>query len=212
MRRGWSGWPRIMGRDFADNALAIDATREGFRLTGFAGPADLNRPTAQHQYLFVNGRPVRDKLLIGAVRGAYRISWRATAIPMLALFLEAPTELVDVNVHPAKTEVRFRDAGIVRGLIVGALRTALAAARPSRLHRRSSDAALAAFRPHTRLFNVRCPWTSGRQRHAASRAALPKRRCSSCRRSPSRRCGWRSAGANADGRSLSAGRGAGAVA
>src|SRR5690349_3999729 len=138
----------IMGREFADNAVAIDANREGFRLTGFAGLPTLNRPTGQHQYLFVNGRPVRDKLLAGAVRGAYQDFLARDRHPMVALFLEAPTDLVDVNVHPAKTEVRFRDAGIVRGLIVGALRTALSAAG----HRASTtvaDAALGAFRPHT---------------------------------------------------------------
>jgi DNA mismatch repair protein MutL len=138
----------IMGREFADNAVAIDANREGLRLTGFAGLPTLNRPTGQHQYLFVNGRPVRDKLLAGAVRGAYQDFLARDRHPMVALFLEAPTELVDVNVHPAKTEVRFRDPGIVRGLIVGALRTALSAAG----HRASTtvaDAALGAFRPHT---------------------------------------------------------------
>ena len=142
----------IMGRDFGDNSLAIDANREGFRLTGFAGLPTLNRPTAQHQYLFVNGRPVRDKLLNGAVRGAYQDFLARDRNPMVALFLEAPPELVDVNVHPAKTEVRFRDAGIVRGLIVGALRTALSAAG----HRASttvSDAALGALRPHTGYSN-----------------------------------------------------------
>ena len=138
----------IMGRDFADNALPIDANREGFRLTGFAGLPTLNRPTSQHQYLFVNGRPVRDKLLAGAVRGAYQDFLARDRHPMAALFLEAPANLVDVNVHPAKTEVRFRDPGIVRGLIVGALRTALAAAG----HRASTTvahAALGALRPHT---------------------------------------------------------------
>ncbi|MDI1285334.1 MAG: DNA mismatch repair endonuclease MutL [Reyranella sp.] len=143
----------IMGREFADNALAIDANREGFRLSGFAGLPTLNRPTSQHQYLFVNGRPVRDKLLAGAVRGAYQDFLARDRYPMVALFLEAPSEMVDVNVHPAKTEVRFRDAGIVRGLIVGALRTALSAAG----HRASttvSDAALGAFRPHTGYSNA----------------------------------------------------------
>ncbi|HYC66501.1 MAG TPA: DNA mismatch repair endonuclease MutL, partial [Reyranellaceae bacterium] len=138
----------IMGREFAENTVAIDASREGLRLTGFAGLPTLNRPTAQHQYLFVNGRPVRDRLLAGAVRGAYQDFLARDRHPMVALFLEAPPALVDVNVHPAKTEVRFRDAGIVRGLIVGALRNALAAAG----HRASTtvaDAALGAFRPHT---------------------------------------------------------------
>jgi DNA mismatch repair protein MutL len=150
----------IMGREFANNALEIDANREGFRLTGFAGLPTLNRPTSQHQYLFVNGRPVRDKLLAGAVRGAYQDFLARDRHPMVALFLAAPTELVDVNVHPAKTEVRFRDSGIVRGLIVGALRTALSAAG----HRASttvSDAALGAFRPHTG-YSTPLPMGSGR--------------------------------------------------
>ncbi|MBV8391967.1 MAG: DNA mismatch repair endonuclease MutL [Alphaproteobacteria bacterium] len=160
----------IMGRDFADNAVAIDANREGFRLTGFAGLPTLNRPTAQHQYLFVNGRPVRDKLLNGAVRGAYQDFLARDRHPMVALFLEAPTEMVDVNVHPAKTEVRFRDAGIVRGLIVGALRTALSAAG----HRASTtiaDAALGAFRPHT---GFSAPLPLGRGNYGGNIAVLPR--------------------------------------
>ncbi len=154
----------IMGREFASNALEIDANREGFRLTGFAGLPTLNRPTGQHQYLFVNGRPVRDRLLAGAVRGAYQDFLARDRHPMVALFLEAPTDLVDVNVHPAKTEVRFRDAGIVRGLIVGALRTALSAAG----HRASttvSDAALGAFRPHT---GYSTPLPYGARGHSSS--------------------------------------------
>ncbi len=156
----------IMGREFADNTVAIDATREGFRLTGFAGLPTLNRPTAQHQYLFVNGRPVRDKLLNGAVRGAYQDFLARDRNPMVALFLEAPPELVDVNVHPAKTEVRFRDAGIVRGLIVGALRNALSAAG----HRASttvSDAALGAFRPHAGYSNPLPYGNRGGNSHAS---------------------------------------------
>ena len=169
-----------MGREFADNALAIDANREGFRLTGFAGLPTLNRPTGQHQYLFVNGRPVRDKLLAGAVRGAYQDFLARDRHPMVALFLEAPPEMVDVNVHPAKTEVRFRDAGIVRGLIVGALRTALAAAG----HRASttvSDAALGAFRPHTGYSNAAADGRQWRRRLVRSRAASPRRRRNSWR-------------------------------
>ncbi|MDO9502191.1 DNA mismatch repair endonuclease MutL, partial [Falsiroseomonas sp.] len=118
----------IMGDDFADNALRIDATREGIRLTGFAGLPTLNRGNAQMQYLFVNGRPVKDRLLQGAVRGAYQDFLSHDRHPLLALFLDLPPEVVDVNVHPAKAEVRFRDPALVRGLIVGALRHALAAA------------------------------------------------------------------------------------
>ena len=136
----------VMGRDFADNALAIDAERETVRLTGHAGLPTLNRNTTKHQYLFVNGRPVRDRLLTGAVRGAYQDFLARGRHPLVALFVEIDPELVDVNVHPAKAEVRFRDPGVVRGLIVGGLRHALAAAG----HRASTtvaDAALGAFRP-----------------------------------------------------------------
>jgi DNA mismatch repair protein MutL len=136
----------IMGRDFAENALAIDAERQGLRLTGHAGVPTLNRGVARHQYLFVNGRPVRDRLLGGAVRGAYADFLARDRHPMVALFLQVPAEAVDVNVHPAKTEVRFRDAGLVRGLIVGALKHALAEAG----HRASTTvaaAALGAVRP-----------------------------------------------------------------
>jgi DNA mismatch repair protein MutL len=118
----------VMGRDFADNAVPIDAERGAVRLTGHIGLPTLNRPTAAGQYLFVNGRPVRDKLLVGAVRGGYADVLARDRHPMLALFLELPCDDVDVNVHPAKAEVRFRDAGLVRGLIVGALKHALAAA------------------------------------------------------------------------------------
>ncbi|MGD9743196.1 MAG: DNA mismatch repair endonuclease MutL [Dongiaceae bacterium] len=131
----------IMGRDFADNALAIDALREGLRLSGHAGLPTLNRATADLQFLFVNGRPVRDRLLQGAVRGAYQDFLARDRHPLLALFLEIPPAEVDVNVHPAKAEVRFRDPGLVRGLIVGALRHALAAAG----HRASTTVAAAAL-------------------------------------------------------------------
>src|SRR6185437_3634421 len=136
----------VLGRDFADNALAILALREGFRLTGLAGLPTLNKATARDQYLFVNGRPVRDKLLTGAVRGAYQDFLARDRHPMVALFLDCPEDAVDVNVHPAKAEVRFRDAALARGLIVGALRQALAAAG----HRASTTvaaSALSAFRP-----------------------------------------------------------------
>ena len=136
----------VMSREFADNALAVEAEREGVRLSGYIGLPTLNRGTARHQYLFVNGRPVRDKLLHGAVRGAYQDFLARDRHPMLALFLEVAPEAVDINVHPAKAEVRFRDPGLVRGLIVGACRHALAEAG----HRAStsvSEAALGALRP-----------------------------------------------------------------
>lgn len=137
---------QILGRDFADNAVTIEAEREGIRLTGHAGLPTYNRGNAQHQFLFVNGRPVRDKLFVGAVRGAYADFLSHDRHPVVALFLELPSEQVDVNVHPAKAEVRFRDPGLVRGLIVGALRHALAEAG----HRASTtvaQTALGALKP-----------------------------------------------------------------
>jgi len=137
---------RIMGKDFPDNAMAIDAEREGIKLSGYAGLPTLNRGNAQMQFLFVNGRPVRDRLLFGALRGAYREFLASERYPLVALFFELPGQAVDVNVHPAKAEVRFRDSGLVRGLIVGALKHALAKAG----HRASttvSNAALGAVRP-----------------------------------------------------------------
>jgi DNA mismatch repair protein MutL len=137
---------RIMGREFAENAVSVEALRESVALRGFAGLPTYNRANSQMQYLFVNGRPVRDKLLIGAVRGAYADFLARDRHPALALFLECDPAFVDVNVHPAKTEVRFRDAGLVRGLIVSSLKNALAEAG----HRASTTvagAALAALRP-----------------------------------------------------------------
>ncbi len=118
----------ILGSDFGDNSLAIDESRENIKLTGYAGLPTFNRGNAQHQYLFVNGRPVKDKLLNGAVRGAYMDFLARNRHPVLALFLEVPTHMVDVNVHPAKAEVRFQNSGHVRGLIVGSLKRALAEA------------------------------------------------------------------------------------
>ena len=115
----------VLGRDFGDNAVPVETEREGIRLTGLIGLPTFNRSTAQAQYLFVNGRPVRDKLLFGAVRGAYQGLIAGDRHPVLALSLEVPPHEVDVNVHPAKAEVRFRDAALVRGLIVSALRRAL---------------------------------------------------------------------------------------
>jgi DNA mismatch repair protein MutL len=118
----------ILGADFAPNALALDQVRDNVRLTGFAGLPTLHRGTREHQHLFVNRRPVKDKLIVGAVRAAYQDLLARDRHPVVALFLDLPPEEVDVNVHPAKTEVRFRDAARVRGLIVGALQHALAGA------------------------------------------------------------------------------------
>ena len=118
----------IMGRDFRDNAIAIEAERDGVTVSGFAGLPTLNRGNAQMQFLFVNGRPVKDRMLNGVIRAAYQDFLARDRHPMAALFVDLDPEWVDVNVHPAKTEVRFRDAGNVRGLIIGALRHSLAAA------------------------------------------------------------------------------------
>ncbi|WP_417428051.1 DNA mismatch repair endonuclease MutL [Kiloniella sp.] len=131
----------VMAREFEENALPIEAEREYLKLTGYIGLPTLNRGNAQHQYLFVNGRPVKDRLLQGAVRGAYQDFLARDRHPLLALFLDLPPEMVDVNVHPAKTEVRFRDAALVRGLIVGACKHALAEAG----HRASTSVGNAAL-------------------------------------------------------------------
>lgn len=121
---------QLIARELKDNAVSIDVERPGLsgtmRLTGVAGLPTYNRGVPDHQYLFVNGRPVKDRLLVGAVRGAYADMLARDRHAVLALFLELPAEDVDVNVHPAKTEVRFRDAAGVRGFIVSGLRGALA--------------------------------------------------------------------------------------
>ncbi|MEO0363503.1 MAG: DNA mismatch repair endonuclease MutL, partial [Pseudomonadota bacterium] len=137
---------RILGAEFAENALPIEAEREGLRLTGWAALPTYSRGSNRQQFLFVNGRPVADRLMIGAVRAAYSDFLSRDRHPAAALFFECEPERVDVNVHPAKTEVRFREPGVARGLLVGALRQALAAAG----HRASTTVAaetLRAFAP-----------------------------------------------------------------
>ena len=116
---------QLVARELHDNAVAVDLLRGPYHLMGVAGLPTYNRGVADHQYLFVNGRPVKDKLMIGAVRGAYADMLARDRHAVLALFLEVPPEEVDVNVHPAKTEVRFRDPALVRGMIVSGLRQAL---------------------------------------------------------------------------------------
>ena len=137
---------RILGVEFADNALRIEAMREGLRMTGYAALPTYSRGSSVAQYLFVNGRPVRDKMLYGALRAAYQDVLSRDRHPAAALFIDCDPVLVDVNVHPAKSEVRFRDPGLARGLIVSGLRHALAEAG----HRASTTVAgatLGAFRP-----------------------------------------------------------------
>src|SRR6056297_2066314 len=165
---------RILGADFADNALKIDAEREGLRMTGYAALPTYSRGSAVAQYLFVNGRPVRDKMMIGALRAAYMDVLSRDRHPAAALFIECDPMLVDVNVHPAKSEVRFRDPGLARGLIVSGLRHALAEAG----HRASSTVAgatLGAMRPQPagapRIYQMDRP--SAQARAASYHAQAP---------------------------------------
>jgi DNA mismatch repair protein MutL len=116
---------RIMGREFMEDAVPVAGERDDITVKGFAGLPTLHRPDATLQFLFVNGRPVRDKLVVGSVRAAYGDLVPKGRHPLLALFVELPTTEVDVNVHPAKVEVRFRDGGAVRSLLIGSLRHAL---------------------------------------------------------------------------------------
>jgi DNA mismatch repair protein MutL len=115
----------LLSHELDRHGVGIDCTREGLRLTGVISLPTFNRGVADQQYLFVNSRPVKDRLLVGALRAAYRDLIARDRHPIAALFLDVPLEEVDVNVHPAKTEVRFRDPAAVRGLIVGGLRHAL---------------------------------------------------------------------------------------
>ncbi|PSC04616.1 DNA mismatch repair endonuclease MutL [Alsobacter soli] len=152
---------QVMGRDFVDNAVPVDAWREEARLTGLAGLPTAHRPTAAAVHLFVNGRPVRDKLLLGAVKGAYADVVPTGRHPALALFVTCPPRLVDVNVHPGKSEVRFRDPGLIRGLVVGALKQAIADAG-YRASNTVGAATIDALRAHTGAQPARS-WFSGRE-------------------------------------------------
>src|SRR5271154_272447 len=136
----------VLGADFRANAVEVTAEREGVTVQGFAALPTLTRANALGQYLFVNGRAVRDKLLLGAVRGAYADYLPRDRHPLVALFVALDAREVDVNVHPAKAEVRFRNAGLVRALIVGALKQALAR-EGTRAATTGGVATIAAFRP-----------------------------------------------------------------
>ena len=169
---------RLMGADFIDNALPMDAERDGITLTGYAALPTYSRGAAVAQHLYVNGRPVRDKLLTGALRAGYMDVLAAGRHPAAVLFLECDPQMVDVNVHPAKAEVRFRDPQSARGLVVGSLRHAMAGAG----HRASStvgDATLQAVQvepgPEPLAENRSDPrpaWQADRPSAAAVRAAL----------------------------------------
>ena len=144
----------VLGADFRANAVAIAAEREGIVIDGYAALPTLTRANALGQYLFVNGRPVRDKLLLGAVRAAYADYLPRDRHPLLALFVTLPAREVNVNVHPAKAEVRFRNAGLVRALIVHALKTALNR-DGTRAATTGGSATIAAFRPAQRGWDWR---------------------------------------------------------
>ncbi|HTV67703.1 MAG TPA: DNA mismatch repair endonuclease MutL, partial [Rhizobiaceae bacterium] len=137
---------QVLGADFRENSLALDAGREAVGLTGLVSLPSFNRANALQQYAYVNGRPVRDKLIASAIRGAYADALARDRHAVTALFLMLDPGQVDVNVHPAKADVRFRDPGLVRGLIVGAIREALARAgvRPATT---AAAAMASAFRP-----------------------------------------------------------------
>lgn len=161
----------VLGRDFGPASLEVAAEREGVHLSGRIGLPTFNKATAAAQYLFVNGRPVRDRLLGGAVRAAYQDVLAHDRHAVVSLFVDLPPDEVDVNVHPAKAEVRFRDQGVVRGLIVSALKHALASAGHRAAAPSGNLGALGAFRmpeavllPHTgnsRSFSWQPPFRPG---------------------------------------------------
>jgi DNA mismatch repair protein MutL len=155
---------QVLGKEFTENAMKIDAGREGISLEGFASVPTYHRGNALAQYFFINGRPVRDKALLGAVRGAYMDVLPKGKHPVLALFVDLDPHMVDVNVHPAKADVRFRDAGLVRGLLVGSLKQAISALEgeggPLTSRAGASDM-LEAFRQGTSIRNERTPSHAG---------------------------------------------------
>ncbi|MBB2697763.1 UNVERIFIED_ORG: DNA mismatch repair protein MutL [Rhizobium esperanzae] len=152
---------QVLGKEFRDNAIALDAVREDISLTGFAGVPTFNRGNSAHQYAFVNGRPVQDKLILSAIRGAYAEAIPSGRYPVAVLSITLDPALVDVNVHPAKSDVRFRDPGLVRGLIVGAIREALARDGRRAATTGASDM-LRAFRPGFQPHAQRpqAPWSA----------------------------------------------------
>ena len=156
---------QVLGAEFKDNAIALDAVREDVGLTGFAGVPTFNRGNSAHQYAFVNGRPVQDKLILSAIRGAYAETIPSGRYPVAVLSLTLDPALVDVNVHPAKSDVRFRDPGLVRGLIVGAVREALsregdrAATTGADGMLRAFTAGRSGFQPGWRPSPATVPWT-----------------------------------------------------
>ncbi|MES1975243.1 MAG: DNA mismatch repair endonuclease MutL [Pseudomonadota bacterium] len=161
----------LTDRALTDNGVPIELEREGLRLGGIAGLPTFNRGIADHQYLFVNGRPVKDRLLVGAVRGAYAELLARDRHAVVALFLEVPADMVDVNVHPAKTEVRFREPAMVRGMIVSGLKRALDEAG-HRSVQRPAEGALAAWQQEPAAPPMPSLWDGG-GRDASGDAGWP---------------------------------------
>ncbi|HEY9093203.1 DNA mismatch repair endonuclease MutL [Parasphingorhabdus sp.] len=171
VQAGDSGPDRVAAltnKELRSNSVAVDLVREDVRLSGVAGLPTYNRGVADHQFLFVNGRPVRDRLLVGAVRGAYAEMLARDRHPIVALFVDMPPEQVDVNVHPAKTEVRFREPAMIRGMIVSGLRRALDEGG-FRAVQRPAESALANWQrepqapdPQTSIFTAQGPIGGGR--------------------------------------------------
>ena len=168
---------QIVGEDFLDNALPVLGERPGLRVSGFIGLPTFHRATRDSQYPFVNGRPVRDKLLSTAIWAGYMDHVPRERFPVVALFLDCEPNLVDVNVHPAKAEVRFRDSGLVRGAVVSAIRDALGQA----LHRASTTGGLRVGELLAQRAGATSPMMG---RHSASRTAL-------LRPQPTRGWDWR---------------------
>jgi len=175
---------QVMGKDFPDNAIAIDAMRDGVHLAGHVSIPSYTRANALQQYAYVNGRPVRDKLIAGAIRGAFADVLPRDRHAVTVLFLSLDPAIVDVNVHPAKADVRFRDPGLVRGLIVGAIREALAGAG---IRAATSGAAgmMAAFRPGAASYSHPGP-ANGHRSYEAYRASTGFDHYSDLVRSPQR--------------------------
>jgi DNA mismatch repair protein MutL len=140
---------QVLGKPFKENAIEINAERQDVELTGFAGVPTFNRGNSQHQYFFVNGRPVQDKQVMSALRAAYAETIPSGRYPVAALSINIDPALVDVNVHPAKSDVRFRDPGLVRGLIIGAIREALQR-EGMRASTSGTTSMMSAFRAETR--------------------------------------------------------------
>lgn len=161
---------QVMGADFPDNAIAIDAMRDGVHLAGHVSVPSFTRANALQQYAYVNGRPVRDKLIAGAIRGAFADVLPRDRHAVTVLFLTLDPAIVDVNVHPAKADVRFRDPGLVRGLIVGAIREALAHAG-IRAATTGAAGVMAAFRPGAASYAHGGPANGHRSYEAAYRAS-----------------------------------------